>query len=163
MIHVENLIQAIRYKAQEHRDTVMIGRSHGIHAEPMTFGFKLAGWLAEMLRHRERLTILQDRIAVGQISGAVGTYANIDPKIEALPAKTVGLNPDTASTQVISRDIHAEFMNGLALLGASIERFAWKFATCSAPMCWKLKNFSLKSRRALRPCPTSATPLSQSG
>jgi adenylosuccinate lyase len=163
MIHVENLIQAIRYKAQEHRDTVMIGRSHGIHAEPITFGFKLAGWLAEMLRHRERLTILQDRIAVGQISGAVGTYANIDPKIEALACQKLGLNPDTASTQVISRDIHAEFMNALALLGLPLSGLPWKFATCSAPTYWKWKNFSLKSRRDLRPCPTSATPLSQSG
>jgi adenylosuccinate lyase len=129
------LIQAIRYKAQEHRDTVMIGRSHGIHAEPMTFGFKLAGWLAEMLRHRERLTILQDRIAVGQISGAVGTYANIDPKIEALACQKLGLNPDTASTQVISRDIHAEFMNALALLGASIERFAVEIRNSTADRC----------------------------
>ena len=124
LTHVENLIQAIRYKAQEHRDTVMIGRSHGIHAEPMTFGFKLAGWLAEMQRHRERLTRIQDEIAVGQISGAVGTYANIDPEVEEITCQILGLKPDTVSTQVISRDVHAEFMMSLAGVGASIERFA---------------------------------------
>ena len=81
---IECLTQAIRYQAQQHRETVMIGRSHGIHAEPITFGFKLAGWLAEIYRNRERLVSLRDHIAVGKISGAVGTYANIDPKIEEI-------------------------------------------------------------------------------
>ncbi|NJN76050.1 MAG: adenylosuccinate lyase [Synechococcaceae cyanobacterium RL_1_2] len=121
---VEELIQAIRYQAQQHRETVMVGRSHGIHAEPITFGFKLAGWLAEMLRNRDRLVALRKEIAVGQISGAVGTYANIDPQVEAIACQKLGLEPDTASTQVISRDRHANFMNQLALLAASIERFA---------------------------------------
>ncbi|HIK11514.1 MAG TPA: adenylosuccinate lyase [Oscillatoriaceae cyanobacterium M33_DOE_052] len=121
---VEDLIQAIRYQAQQHRETVMIGRSHGIHGEPISFGFKLAGWLAEVLRHRDRLIRLRSQIAVGKISGAMGTYANIDPRIEAIACRQLGLEPDTASTQVISRDRHAEFMNQLALLGATIERFA---------------------------------------
>jgi adenylosuccinate lyase len=85
LVQMENLIQALRYRAQEHRGTVMMGRSHGVHAEPITLGFKLAGWLAEMLRHRERLTRLQDTVAVGKISGAVGTYANIDPRWRPWP------------------------------------------------------------------------------
>lgn len=121
---VEDLIQAIRYQAQQHRETVMMGRSHGIHGEPISFGFKLAGWLAEVLRHRDRLIRLRSQVAVGKISGAMGTYANIDPRIEAIACRQLGLEPDTASTQVISRDRHAEFMNQLALLGATIERFA---------------------------------------
>jgi adenylosuccinate lyase len=121
---LQDLSQAIRYQAQQHRYTVMVGRSHGIHAEPITFGFKLAGWLAEVLRHRERLVRLRQDIAVGKISGAVGTYANIDPRVESLACQKLGLEPDTASTQVISRDRHAEFMQQLALLAASIERFA---------------------------------------
>jgi adenylosuccinate lyase len=121
---LEKLIQAIRFQAQQHRNTVMIGRSHGIHAEPITFGFKLAGWLAEMMRHRDRLCYVHKSVAVGQISGAVGTYANVDPRVEALTCQNLGLQPDCASTQVISRDRHAEFINSLALLGASIERFA---------------------------------------
>jgi adenylosuccinate lyase len=80
LIHLENLTQAIRYRAQEHRDTVMIGRSHGIHAEPITFGFKLAGWLAEMLRHRDRLTRLQDTVAVGKIQGRWAPTLTLIPR-----------------------------------------------------------------------------------
>ncbi|CAN1213051.1 adenylosuccinate lyase [Tumidithrix helvetica PCC 7403] len=121
---VEALSQAIRYQAQQHRYTIMAGRTHGIHAEPITFGFKLAGWLAEVLRHRDRLLSLTKNIAIGKISGAVGTYANVDPRIEALTCQRLGLKPDCASTQVISRDRHAEFVQVLALLAASIERFA---------------------------------------
>ncbi|MCL2927389.1 MAG: adenylosuccinate lyase [Trichodesmium sp. MAG_R01] len=121
---IEELGQAIRYQAQQHRKTVMVGRSHGIHAEPMTFGFKLAGWLAEVCRHRQRLVQLRQNIAVGKISGAVGTYANIDPRVEAIACQKLELEPDTASTQVISRDRHADYIQTLALLTASIERFA---------------------------------------
>ena len=121
---LEELGQAIRYQAQQHRETFMVGRSHGIHAEPITFGFKLAGWLAEVFRHRQRLVQLHQNIAVGKISGAVGTYANIDPRVEAIACQKLQLEPDTASTQVISRDRHAEYVQTLALLTASIERFA---------------------------------------
>jgi adenylosuccinate lyase len=121
---LEELIQAIRYQAQQHRYTVMVGRSHGIHAEPITFGFKLAGWLAEVLRNRDRLVRLRKEIAVGKISGAVGTYANVDPQIEEIACQKLGLEPDCASTQVISRDRHADYVQQLALLTASIERFA---------------------------------------
>ena len=121
---LEELGQAIRYQAQQHRETFMVGRSHGIHAEPITFGFKLAGWLAEVFRHRQRLVQLHQNIAVGKISGAVGTYANIDPRVEAIACQKLQLEPDTASTQIISRDRHAEYVQTLALLTASIERFA---------------------------------------
>ncbi|MBD0268815.1 MAG: adenylosuccinate lyase [Cyanobacteria bacterium Co-bin8] len=159
MAHVENLIQAIRYKAQEHRDTIMIGRSHGIHAEPITFGFKLAGWLAEMLRHRERLSALQDHIAVGQISGAVGTYANIDPKIEELACQKLGLKPDTASTQVISRDIHSEFMNALALLAASIERFAVEIRNLQRTDVLEVEEFFSKGQKGSSAMPHKRNPI----
>lgn len=159
LIHGENLIQAIRYKAQEHRHTVMIGRSHGIHAEPITFGFKLAGWLAEMLRHRERLTHLQDTLAVGKISGAVGTYANIDPQIEALACQKLGLRPDTASTQVISRDIHAEFMNALALLGASIERFAVEIRNLQRTDVLEVEEFFSKKQKGSSAMPHKRNPI----
>ncbi|WAS04864.1 adenylosuccinate lyase [Gloeomargaritales cyanobacterium VI4D9] len=124
LAQVEQLIQVVRTQAQRHRHTVMVGRSHGIHAEPITFGFKLAGWLAELLRQRERLTRLRTQVAVGKISGAVGTYAHLDPRVEVLACQSLGLTPDCASTQVISRDRHAEYLQGLALLGASLERFA---------------------------------------
>lgn len=159
MVQVENLIQAIRYRAQEHRNTVMIGRSHGIHAEPMTFGFKLAGWLAEMLRHRDRLTALQDTIAVGKISGAVGTYANIEPKVEALACQKLGLRPDTASTQVISRDIHAEFANALALLAASIERFAVEIRNLQRTDVLEVEEFFSKGQKGSSAMPHKRNPI----
>lgn len=121
---LDALAEAIRRQARAHRTTVMIGRSHAIHGEPITFGFKLAGWLAETDRNRQRLERLESEVAVGQISGAMGTYANTDPRVEALACARLGLTPDTASTQVISRDRHAAYVQTLALVGASLERFA---------------------------------------
>ncbi len=115
---------AIRNLAKAHKNTVMIGRSHAIHGEPITFGFKLAGWLAETLRNAERLQQLEKDISVGQVSGAMGTYANTDPEVERLTCERLGLTTDTASTQVISRDRHADYVQTLALVGASLDRFA---------------------------------------
>lgn len=157
--HVENLIQAIRYKAQEHRDTIMVGRSHGIHAEPITFGFKLAGWLAEMMRHRDRLAHLEEKISVGKISGAVGTYANIDTRIEALTCQKLGLRPDTASTQVISRDIHAEFMNAIALLAASMERFAVEIRNLQRTDVLEVEEFFSKKQKGSSAMPHKRNPI----
>ena len=159
LTHTENLIQAIRYKAQEHRDTVMIGRSHGIHAEPMTFGFKLAGWLAEMQRHRERLTRIGDEIAVGQVSGAVGTYANIDPEVEEITCQLLGLKPDTASTQVVSRDVHAEFIMTLAGVGASIERFAVEIRNLQRTDVLEVEEFFAKGQKGSSAMPHKRNPI----
>jgi len=156
---VEALIQAIRYQAQQHRNTVMIGRSHGIHAEPMTFGFKLAGWLAEMLRHRDRLNYLYNEIAVGKISGAVGTYANIDPKVEAIACQNLGLKPDCASTQVISRDRHANFLNHLALLAASIERFAVEIRNLQRTDVLEVEEFFSKGQKGSSAMPHKRNPI----
>lgn len=156
---VEKLIQVIRNQAQDHRNTVMIGRSHGIHAEPMTFGFKLAGWLAEVLRHRERLCRIQDEISVGQISGAVGTYANIDPEIEALTCQKLGLKPDTASTQVISRDVHAEFMTTLAGLAASIERFAVEIRNLQRTDVLEVEEFFARGQKGSSAMPHKRNPI----
>ena len=118
------LAEALRQLARAHKDTVMIGRSHAIHGEPITFGFKVAGWLAETERNRERLARLARVVSVGQISGAMGTYANTDPEVEAITCRLLGLEPDAASTQVICRDRHAEYVQTLALVGASLERFS---------------------------------------
>jgi adenylosuccinate lyase len=159
MKKLEDCIQAIRYQAQQHRNTVMIGRSHGIHAEPITFGFKLAGWLAEMLRHRDRLCALKKMVAVGQISGAVGTYANIDPKIEALTCQKLGLEPDPASTQVISRDRHADFMNGLALLTASIERFAVEIRNMQRTDVLEVEEYFSKGQKGSSAMPHKRNPI----
>jgi adenylosuccinate lyase len=121
---LDRLGDALRELARAHKDTVMIGRSHAIHGEPITLGFKVAGWLAETERNRERLARLEKVVGVGQISGAMGTYANTDPQVEAISCRILGLEPDTASTQVIGRDRHAEYVQTLALVGASLERFA---------------------------------------
>ena len=118
------LEEAIRDLARQHKKTVMIGRSHAIHGEPITFGFKLAGWLAETLRNKERLNSLEKDISVGQISGAMGTYANTDPEIESITCELLELECDTASTQVISRDRHANYVQILALIGSSLDRFS---------------------------------------
>ena len=159
MKKLEDCIQAIRYQAQQHRHTIMIGRSHGIHAEPITFGFKLAGWLAEMMRHRDRLCHLKQAAAVGQISGAVGTYANIDPQVEALTCQRLGLEPDTASTQVISRDRHAELMNGLALLTASIERFAVEIRNLQRTDVLEVEEFFSKGQKGSSAMPHKRNPI----
>ena len=118
------LEEAIRDLASQHKKTVMIGRSHAIHGEPITFGFKLAGWLAETLRNKDRLNSLEKDISVGQISGAMGTYANTDPEIERITCELLDLECDTASTQVISRDRHANYVQILALIGSSLDRFS---------------------------------------
>ncbi len=121
---IEKLENEVRSLARHHKNTLMIGRSHAIHGEPISFGFKLAGWLAEILRNKKRLLILKESISIGQISGAMGTYANTNPEIEKITCKLLGLKPDTASTQVISRDRHAEYVQTIALIGASLDRFA---------------------------------------
>jgi len=156
---VEDLIVTIREKAREHRYTVMAGRSHGIHAEPITFGFKLAGWLAEMLRHQERLKILRKTIAVGKISGAVGTYGNIDPQVEALTCAKLGLTPDTASTQVISRDRHADYVQQLALLAASIERFAVEIRNLQRTDVLEVEEFFSKGQKGSSAMPHKRNPI----
>ncbi|WP_373046024.1 adenylosuccinate lyase [Vulgatibacter sp.] len=115
-------LAAIEKRAFEHKNTAMIGRSHGIHAEPITFGIKLANWHAELSRDRARLATAIENVAYGKISGAVGTFANVDPAVEAHVCTKLGLKADPVSTQVVSRDRHAEYFNALALLGASIER-----------------------------------------
>ncbi len=121
---VDGLLAALKRRAFEHRDTVTIGRSHGIHAEPTTFGIKLAQAHAEFQRARERLVMARKEVATCAISGAVGTFANIDPKVEEHVAAKMGLAPEPVSTQVIPRDRHAMYFAALAVVASSIERLA---------------------------------------
>jgi adenylosuccinate lyase len=116
--------RVLQRRALEHRDTVMIGRSHGVHAEPITFGMVLGLWAFEVQRGLERLERATEQVAVGKISGAVGSYATIDPRVEQLVMARLGLGADPISTQVVQRDRHAEFMAALALLAATIEKIA---------------------------------------
>lgn len=114
----------IRRLALEYLHTPMIGRTHGVHAEPITFGFKLLGWHAELERHRQRLHHLLPEISVGKVSGAVGIHANVDPRVEEFVCAQLGLIPDPASTQIVARDRHASLLCAFAVLAASLEKFA---------------------------------------
>ncbi len=121
---LEQLLAAVKRLALEHRDTVMVGRSHGVHAEPISFGLKLAVWAFELDRDRERLRRARETVGVGAISGAVGTYAMVDPRVEEIVCAGLGLKSAEASTQIVQRDRHAEFMTALAVTASSLDAFA---------------------------------------
>ncbi|HKD33005.1 MAG TPA: adenylosuccinate lyase [Gaiellaceae bacterium] len=121
---LERALDTVIGRAVEHRDTLCIGRTHGVHAEPTTFGLKLAGWAFELERDRERLDLALEGMRFGKLSGAVGTYAATDPELERLACERLGLRPEPASTQVLPRDRHAALLSALALVAASVERFA---------------------------------------
>jgi len=121
---LDALLAALKRRALEHKYTPTVGRSHGVHAEPTTFGLKLAGHYAEFARDRDRLAAARKEVATCAISGAVGTFANIDPAVEAHVAKKLGLEPEPISTQVIPRDRHAQYFMTLALIAAGVERLA---------------------------------------
>jgi len=124
LVNLRALAEAIDVRAQEHRYTPMIGRTHGVHAEPMTFGLKLALWYAEVQRNIVRVQRARETVRVGKISGAVGTFAHLDPSIEAAVCTRLQLEPAPISSQVIQRDRHAELLSALAITAASLEKFA---------------------------------------
>ncbi|BFT69111.1 MULTISPECIES: adenylosuccinate lyase [Paenibacillus] len=121
---IQNFIEILRNKAIEHRDTAMMGRTHGVHAEPTTFGLKMALWYEEMKRNLERFRFAADGVQFGKISGAVGTYANIDPFVEQYVCEKLGTKAAPISTQTLQRDRHAEYMATLALVATSLDKFA---------------------------------------
>jgi adenylosuccinate lyase len=121
---VDRAFEAVVRRADEHRLTVTIGRTHGVHAEPTTFGLKLAGWAFELARGRTRLVQALETVRVGKLSGAVGTYAATDPEVERIACERLGLEAESVSTQIVPRDRHAELLAALALVAASLERFA---------------------------------------
>ena len=121
---IEHAFAAVTTRAEEHRGTLTIGRTHGVHAEPTTFGLKLAGWAFALDRDQARLERALEGMRVGKLSGAVGTYAATDPEVERVACERLGLEPAPSSTQILQRDRHAEVLNALALLAASLERFA---------------------------------------
>jgi len=124
LARLERLLAVVKRTALEHRETVMVGRTHGVHAEPTTFGHKLALWAFELDRDRDRLHRAKDAVSVGKISGAVGTYAQLDPRVEEHVCGELGLRPAEASSQIVSRDRHAEYMAALAVLASSLDAFA---------------------------------------
>jgi adenylosuccinate lyase len=121
---VDRALAAVLVRAEEHRTTLTVGRTHGVHAEPTTFGLKLAGWAFELDRARGRITRALEGGRVGKLSGVVGTYATVDPEVERIACEELGLEPAPTSTQILQRDRHAEVVSALALLAASLEKFA---------------------------------------
>lgn len=153
------LLPAIATRAREHKHTPMIGRTHGIHAEPMTFGLKMALWHEEMKRNLERIERAIERISFGKISGAVGTYANIDPFVESYVCERMDLQPAPISTQVLQRDRHAEFLATLAIIGGSLEKFATEIRHLQKTEVLEAEEFFAKGQKGSSAMPHKRNPI----
>jgi len=156
---LDMVLESLKKRALEHKDTVCIGRSHGIHAEPVTFGLKLASFYAEMQRNRTRLAAARENIATGAISGAVGTFANIDPYVEEYVCAKMGLKPEPVSTQVIPRDRHAEFFCVLAIIASSMERIAIEVRHMQRTEVLEAEEFFSKGQKGSSAMPHKRNPI----
>ncbi|NNG04349.1 MAG: adenylosuccinate lyase [Inquilinus sp.] len=156
---LDALLAALRKRAEEHRQTVCIGRSHGIHAEPTTFGLKLAGHYAAFARNRERLAAARAEVATCAISGAVGTFANIDPRVEAYVADKLGLTPEPVSTQIIPRDRHAAFFAVLGLIAASVENLSTEIRHLQRTEVREAEEFFAKGQKGSSAMPHKRNPV----
>jgi adenylosuccinate lyase len=156
---LENFIQVLKEKALEHKYTVMMGRTHGVHAEPTTFGLKMALWYAEMQRNLERFKQAAEMVRVGKISGAVGTYANIDPFVEQYVCEKLGLKPAPISTQTLQRDRHAYYMATLALIATSIEKFAVEIRGLQKSEVREVEEFFAKGQKGSSAMPHKRNPI----
>ncbi len=156
---VRVLRQEVAVRAKEHEFTPMIGRSHGIHAEPTTFGLKLALMYDEFGRAQERLEAARERVAVGKLSGAVGTSAHLAPEIEEIVCRKLGLRPAPIATQVVQRDLHAEFIGTLALVGASIERWATEFRHLQRTEVLEAEEFFARGQKGSSAMPHKRNPI----
>ncbi|MFZ5807206.1 MAG: adenylosuccinate lyase [Verrucomicrobiota bacterium] len=153
------LQKTIAAKAKKYKDTPMMGRSHGVHAEPITYGLKLALMYEEFVRSEKRLREAREQIAVGKLSGAVGTHAHLDPRIEAYVCKKLGLKPANIATQIIQRDRHAHFMNTLALIASSIERWATEFRHLQRTEVLEVEEFFAAGQKGSSAMPHKRNPI----
>ncbi|WP_226659949.1 adenylosuccinate lyase [Pseudalkalibacillus hwajinpoensis] len=156
---IEKFIDVLKAKAQEHKYTVMMGRTHGVHAEPTTFGLKMALWYEEMKRNLERFKTAADNVRFGKLSGAVGTYANIDPFIEQYVCEKLGLQPAPISTQTLQRDRHAHYMSALALVATSIEKFAVEIRGLQKSETREVEEFFAKGQKGSSAMPHKRNPI----
>jgi len=156
---LDALRKAVGKRAVEHKNTVCIGRSHGIHAEPTTFGLKLAMWYDELRRAQERLQRAIETISVGKISGAVGTFAHIDPFVEHYVCDKLGLQPAPVSTQIVQRDRHAEFLTTLAVIGASLDKFATEIRNLQRTEILEVEEFFSKGQKGSSAMPHKRNPI----
>lgn len=155
----KRLLGIIRKRAFEHKDTVMVGRSHGIHAEPITFGLKLAVWYDEMRRNQERFERAVETISFGKLSGAVGTFANTPPEVEAYVCRKLNLNPAPASTQIIQRDRYGEYFTVLAIMGSSIEKMAIEIRHLQRTEVLEAEEFFSKGQKGSSAMPHKRNPI----
>lgn len=156
---VERFIAILEEKAKEHKYTVMMGRTHGVHAEPTTFGLKLALWVEEMKRNQERLKAAAKNVEFGKISGAVGTYANIDPFVEQYVCEKLGISASPISTQTLQRDRHAQYMSTLALVATSIEKFATEIRGLQKSETREVEEFFAKGQKGSSAMPHKRNPI----
>ncbi|MFJ7830862.1 adenylosuccinate lyase [Peribacillus sp. NPDC097284] len=156
---LNNFVEILKNKAKEHKYTVQMGRTHGVHAEPTTFGLKLALWYQEMKRNVERFDAARKNIEVGKISGAVGTYANIDPFVEQYVCEKLGLEADPISTQTLQRDRHAHYMSTLALIATSIEKFAVEIRGLQKSETREVEEFFAKGQKGSSAMPHKRNPI----
>jgi adenylosuccinate lyase len=156
---VDRVLAALETRAKEHKDTVCVGRSHGIHAEPVTFGLKLAGYHAEFQRARRRLVVAREEIATCAISGAVGTFANVDPAVEEYVAQKMGLQVEPVSTQVIPRDRHAAWFAALGVVASSIERLATEIRHLQRTEVLEAEEFFDKGQKGSSAMPHKRNPI----
>lgn len=156
---LEELRSVLLEKAKTHRNSVMIGRTHGIHAEPITFGLKMLLWLAENDRNIKRLKDAIETISVGKISGAVGTYANIDPQVEAYVCNKLGLKPAEVSTQVLQRDRHADYMSTLAVIASSLDKFATELRNLQRTDILEVEEMFAKGQKGSSAMPHKRNPI----
>jgi adenylosuccinate lyase len=156
---LETFVEILKHKAQEHKYTVMMGRTHGVHAEPTTFGLKLALWHEEMKRNLERFNQAATSIEVGKISGAVGTYANIDPFVEQYVCEKLGLQAAPISTQTLQRDRHAQYMSTLALIATSIEKFAVEVRSLQKSETREVEEYFAKGQKGSSAMPHKRNPI----
>jgi adenylosuccinate lyase len=156
---LQKLLEVLKRKALEHKNTVMIGRSHGVHAEPITFGLKMALWYTETGRNLERMRRAKEAIGCGQISGAVGTFANIDPAVEQYVCAKLGLAPAPVSTQIIQRDRHAEFLTTLAIIASSLDKFATEIRHLQRTEVLEAEEFFEKGQKGSSAMPHKRNPI----
>jgi adenylosuccinate lyase len=159
LVKLKTFHQVLRSKASEHRETFQIGRSHGVHAEPITFGLKLAMWSEEMGRNVVRWERAVENIATGKISGAVGTYQHLDPEVETEACKRLGINAATVSSQVVQRDHHAEYLTALAIIGASMEKIAIEIRHLQRTEVLEAEEFFSKGQKGSSAMPHKRNPI----
>jgi len=159
MKDIEGLIKILKRRAKEEKYTLMMGRTHGVHAEPITFGLKMLVWISEMERNHERMKRAKEVVSYGKVSGAVGTYAEVDPRVEEYVCKKLKLKPSPASTQILQRDRHAEFLTSIAITAASLEKMGTEIRNLQRTEVWEVEEPFGKGQKGSSAMPHKKNPI----